>query len=52
MEVMVYIHGLNDDPIDVDSGDLGRDIGTVRAHAIRKAVEVSKALEQPKSARE
>ncbi len=29
MEVMVYIHGLNDDPIDVDTGDLGRDLGTV-----------------------
>ena len=29
MEVMVYIHGLNDDPIDADSGDLGRDIATV-----------------------
>jgi AcrR family transcriptional regulator len=29
MEVMVYIHGLDDDPVDADTGDLTHDIATV-----------------------
>ena len=29
MEVMSYLHGINDDPVYVDTGDLGRDLATV-----------------------
>ena len=29
MEVMCYLHGINDDPVYVDTGDLGRDLATV-----------------------
>jgi AcrR family transcriptional regulator len=42
MEVMVYIHGLDDDPIDADTGDLTHDIATVLSRRPSPAFQMAR----------